>query len=104
MIAVDDTTIAYLQRPAVRADAARCGTARSRTGARLSSDAGAKFDRVVDVDAATIAPQVTWGTSPEMVTTIDGRVPDPDKEKRPDAARRHRARARVHGARRRTRR
>jgi 3-isopropylmalate/(R)-2-methylmalate dehydratase large subunit len=35
------------------------------------------------LDAATIAPQVTWGTSPEMVTTIDGRVPDPDKEKDP---------------------
>ena len=50
-----------------------------------------------------IAPQVTWGTSPEMVTSIEGRVPDPDTRKRPDAARRHRARARVHGARARTR-
>ena len=35
------------------------------------------------LDAAAIEPQVTWGTSPEMVTTIDGRVPDPDKEKDP---------------------
>ena len=41
------------------------------------SDPGAKFDRVVTLDAAAIKPQVTWGTSPEMVDTIDGRVPDP---------------------------
>ena len=47
------------------------------------SDAGAKFDREVVLDAAAIVPQVTWGTSPEMVTTIEGRVPDPDKEKDP---------------------
>ncbi|RYF14054.1 MAG: 3-isopropylmalate dehydratase large subunit [Comamonadaceae bacterium] len=47
----------------------------------LFSDADAKFDTVVTLDAAQILPQVTWGTSPEMVTTIDGRVPDPDKEK-----------------------
>jgi 3-isopropylmalate/(R)-2-methylmalate dehydratase large subunit len=47
----------------------------------LFSDADAKFDTVVELDAAQIVPQVTWGTSPEMVTTIDGRVPDPDKEK-----------------------
>jgi len=38
---------------------------------------------VLAIDGATIAPQVTWGTSPEMVTTIEGRVPDPDKEKDP---------------------
>lgn len=47
----------------------------------LFSDADAKFDTVVRLDASEIVPQVTWGTSPEMVTTIDGRVPDPDKEK-----------------------
>ena len=43
----------------------------------LHSDADAQFDRVVELDAAQIEPQVTWGTSPEMVTTINGRVPDP---------------------------
>ncbi|HEX9180491.1 MAG TPA: aconitase family protein, partial [Burkholderiales bacterium] len=43
----------------------------------LVSDEGARFDRVVELDAAQIRPQVTWGTSPEMVTTVDGRVPDP---------------------------
>lgn len=47
----------------------------------LFSDPDAKFDAVVKLDAAEIQPQVTWGTSPEMVTTIDARVPDPDKEK-----------------------
>ena len=41
------------------------------------------FDRRVEIDAGTIAPQVTWGTTPEMVTTIEGRVPDPDNEKDP---------------------
>jgi 3-isopropylmalate/(R)-2-methylmalate dehydratase large subunit len=52
----------------------------------LHTDADAKFDTVVELDATQIIPQVTWGTSPEMVTGIDGRVPDPDKEK--DASKR----------------
>ena len=47
----------------------------------LHSDVDAKFDVVVELDAAQIVPQVTWGTSPEMVLGIDARVPDPDKEK-----------------------
>ncbi len=47
----------------------------------LHSDADAHFDAVVELDAAQILPQVTWGTSPEMVLGIDARVPDPDKEK-----------------------
>ena len=47
----------------------------------LHSDADAHFDAVVELDAAQILPQVTWGTSPEMVLGIDGRVPDPDTEK-----------------------
>jgi 3-isopropylmalate/(R)-2-methylmalate dehydratase large subunit len=46
----------------------------------LKSDPGAHFDAVVELDAAQIQPQVTWGTSPEMVLPVDGRVPDPDKE------------------------
>jgi len=46
----------------------------------LHSDEGAKFDKVVTLDAADIEPQVTWGTSPEMVTAVSGRVPDPAKE------------------------
>jgi 3-isopropylmalate/(R)-2-methylmalate dehydratase large subunit len=51
----------------------------------LHSDEGAKFDKVVTLDAAAIDPQVTWGTSPEMVTSISGSVPDPAKE--PDETR-----------------
>ena len=47
----------------------------------LHTDADAVFDTVVELDASQIIPQVTWGTSPEMVLGIDGRVPDPDKEK-----------------------
>ena len=47
----------------------------------LHSDAGAHFDAVVELDATQILPQVTWGTSPEMVLGIDARVPDPEKEK-----------------------
>jgi 3-isopropylmalate/(R)-2-methylmalate dehydratase large subunit len=47
----------------------------------LRSDADAAFDAVVELDATQIRPQVTWGTSPEMVLSIEDRVPDPDKEK-----------------------
>jgi 3-isopropylmalate/(R)-2-methylmalate dehydratase large subunit len=47
----------------------------------LHSDADAIFDRVVELDARAIRPQVTWGTSPEMVLSIDDRVPDPEREK-----------------------
>ena len=47
----------------------------------LQSDASAHFDAVIELDTSTIVPQVTWGTSPEMVLGIDGHTPDPDKEK-----------------------
>ncbi len=50
----------------------------------LHSDADAAFDQVIELDASGIIPQVTWGTSPEMVLGIDNRVPDPDKEKDPN--------------------
>jgi 3-isopropylmalate/(R)-2-methylmalate dehydratase large subunit len=80
MIAVDDTTIAYLEgRPlAPKGDSWARAVTHWRT---LRSDAGARFDSVVNIDASSLAPHVTWGTSPEMVATIDGRVPDPEKEK-----------------------
>jgi 3-isopropylmalate/(R)-2-methylmalate dehydratase large subunit len=82
MIAVDDTTIAYLQgRPlAPKGELWDRAVDHWRT---LRSDQGVMFDRVVTIDAASLAPHVTWGTSPEMVTTIDGRVPDPDAERDP---------------------
>ncbi|MBI3230563.1 MAG: 3-isopropylmalate dehydratase large subunit [Burkholderiales bacterium] len=83
MIAVDDTTINYLRgRPF-----SPSGPHWERACAywnTLHSDPGARFDLVVNLNAADIKPQVTWGTSPEMVLPIDGRVPDPDAEKDPN--------------------
>jgi len=58
----------------------------ARYWSTLQSDAGAKFDKVVELDASQLLPQVTWGTSPEMVLSINDVVPDPDKEK--DASKR----------------
>jgi len=82
MVGVDDTTLAYLNdRPFAPKGELWDRAVRQWRG--LVSDAGAKFDREVVLDAAGIEPQVTWGTSPEMVTAIGGRVPDPDKEKDP---------------------
>jgi 3-isopropylmalate/(R)-2-methylmalate dehydratase large subunit len=77
LVAVDDKTIEYVKnRPmsprGVEWDQA---VAYWRT---LYSDPDATFDTVVELDATQVIPQVTWGTSPEMVTGIDGRVPDPD--------------------------
>jgi 3-isopropylmalate/(R)-2-methylmalate dehydratase large subunit len=82
MVAVDDNTINYLKgRPfAPKPEQWDAAVAYWRT---LVSDEGAEFDRVVVLDAAEIQPQVTWGTSPEMVTTIDGAVPSPDDFKDP---------------------
>ena len=82
MVAVDGKTIEYLKgRPfAPKGEMFDRAAAYWKT---LQSDPGAQFDRVVDLDAASITPQVTWGTSPEMVTSIDGRVPEPAKESDP---------------------
>jgi len=83
MVAPDDTTFAYLEgRPFVpRGAEFREPVARWKA---LRSDAGAKFDTTVEVDASQLAPQVTWGTNPGMVTSISGRVPDPDSFTDPD--------------------
>ncbi len=85
MVAVDDNTIAYLK-----------GRPMSPTGPdwdravaywrTLRSDEGARFDAEIRIDATQLKPHLTWGTSPEMVVSIEDRVPDPDKEK--DAVRR----------------
>jgi 3-isopropylmalate/(R)-2-methylmalate dehydratase large subunit len=85
LVAVDDTTLDYLRgRPYAPAGADwDAAAAHWRT---LVSDPGARFDRVVEIDAAAVAPQVTWGTSPEMVVAVDGTVPDPARE--PDPGRR----------------
>ncbi len=77
MVAVDDTTIDYLRgRPfSPRGEQWDRAVEYWRT---LKSDDGAEFDRVVDIDARRILPQVTWGTSPEMVTDVRGQVPAPE--------------------------
>ena len=80
LVAVDETTVAYVK-----------GRPFSPTGVEwdqalvywrtLHSDPGAHWDAVVELDASQVQPQVTWGTSPEMVVGVDGRVPDPEREK-----------------------
>jgi 3-isopropylmalate/(R)-2-methylmalate dehydratase large subunit len=85
MIACDDTTLAYLAgRPfAPNGPAWDRAIAHWRT---LRSEESAAFATTHVFDASAMAPQVTWGTSPEMVVPVDGRVPDPDRER--DATRR----------------
>ncbi|MYN44373.1 3-isopropylmalate dehydratase large subunit [Pseudoduganella sp. FT93W] len=80
IIGVDDTTINYVKGRPFSPVGPHWDRAVEywRT---LHSDAGARFDLVVTLNAAEIKPQVTWGTSPEMVLAIDGRIPDPDHEK-----------------------
>ncbi|MDD3018621.1 MAG: 3-isopropylmalate dehydratase large subunit [Comamonas sp.] len=80
LVAVDDKTIAYVQ-----------GRPLAPTGAEweqavaywqtLHSDEDAQWDAIVTLQGADIVPQVTWGTSPEMVIGADARVPDPEQEK-----------------------
>jgi 3-isopropylmalate/(R)-2-methylmalate dehydratase large subunit len=94
LVAVDEKTIDYVKgRPLAPGHNAVDGNAAAVEWDQavaywktLHSDTDAHFDTVVTLDAAQIIPQVTWGTSPEMVLGIDSRVPDPDKEK--DASKR----------------
>jgi 3-isopropylmalate/(R)-2-methylmalate dehydratase large subunit len=76
MVAADDITVEYLKgRPF--APQGELWDMAVEFWRSLHSDVGAQFDRVVELDATQIKPQVTWGTSPEMVVAVDGRVPDP---------------------------
>jgi 3-isopropylmalate/(R)-2-methylmalate dehydratase large subunit len=85
LIAVDEVTLDYVKsRPLAPKGAA--WDAAVRDWRALHSDADARFDREIVIDAAAVAPQVTWGTSPELVLPIGGSVPDPAAE--PDASRR----------------
>ncbi len=79
LIAVDDKTIEYIKgRPF--APKGEMWDRAVKTWQDLESDKGAHFDKVVSLDAANIQPQVTWGTSPEMVVPVTGEVPDPVTE------------------------
>ena len=76
MIAPDDTTYEYIagKRFAPKGEAFDAAVEEWK---QLPTDEGARYDRTLKLDAADIAPQVTWGTNPGMVTDVTGRVPDP---------------------------
>jgi len=80
LVAVDETTIAYVRNRPFSPTGVEWEQAVGywRT---LHSDADAAWDAVVDIDASALRPQVTWGTSPEMVVSIEDRVPDPERER-----------------------
>ena len=82
MVAVDDKTIEYIKGRPFAPDENLWSQAVAQWR-QLRSDAGAVFDAVVELRGEEIKPQVTWGTSPEMVVPIDGRIPDPEAEKDP---------------------
>ncbi|MDD2917418.1 3-isopropylmalate dehydratase large subunit [Rhodoferax sp.] len=89
LVAVDDKTIQYVKgrplapgynSPSAAAAAVEWDQAVAYWKT-LHSDADAHFDAIIDIDASQLVPQVTWGTSPEMVLGVNDRVPDPDREK-----------------------
>jgi 3-isopropylmalate/(R)-2-methylmalate dehydratase large subunit len=83
IMGVDETTINYVKgRPYAPAEGKAWRQA-LQYWRKLHTDEGAEFDRVVELRAEEIKPQVTWGTSPEMVLSIEDKVPDPEKEKDP---------------------
>jgi 3-isopropylmalate/(R)-2-methylmalate dehydratase large subunit len=80
LVGVDETTLAYVKgRPFSPSGIEWDHAVAYWRG--LQSDADAAWDQIVELDAAQLRPQVTWGTSPEMVLSIDDRVPDPEREK-----------------------
>ena len=80
MVAVDQKTIDYFRGRPYAPTGALWDQA-VQYWSTLHSDEGAQFDKVIDINARDILPQVSWGTSPEMVLPVDARIPDPDKEK-----------------------
>ena len=82
MVAVDEKTIAYLQGRMFSPTGVQWDQA-VKYWSTLQTDEGAHFEKVVSLDATQIQPQVTWGTNPQMVTTVGGKVPDPLLEKDP---------------------
>ena len=85
LVAVDDKTIDYVKGRPYAPSGALWEQAKIDWQS-LQSDSGAHYDYVVHLDAASIRPQVTWGTSPEMVVAVDGCIPDPETE--PDLVKR----------------
>ncbi|WP_226500028.1 3-isopropylmalate dehydratase large subunit [Pseudomonas sp. MWU16-30322] len=79
LVAADEKTVEYVKGRPFAPKGAQWDQA-VEAWKDLVSDADAKFDTVVELDAAQIKPQVSWGTSPEMVLAVDQNVPDPTKE------------------------
>ncbi|MDE0185616.1 MAG: 3-isopropylmalate dehydratase large subunit [Candidatus Poribacteria bacterium] len=77
MVAPDDTTYEYLADREFSPKGEAFNRAVERWN-RLRPDEGASYDKSISIDAKTLAPQVTWGTNPGMVTDVTGVVPDPD--------------------------
>ena len=96
LIAVDDKTIAYVQN---RPFAPKGALMEQAVAAwrELRSDPGARFDSAVDLDAAQIEPQVSWGTSPDTAVPVTASVPDPEQEENPVKAESMRAALRYMG-------
>jgi 3-isopropylmalate/(R)-2-methylmalate dehydratase large subunit len=82
MVAVDDKTLEYVKGRPMAPTGGEWNKAVDYWNT-LHSDTGAHFDQVIKIDAKDIKPQVTWGTSPEMVVAIDGITPDPTQESDP---------------------
>ena len=82
MVAVDEITLEYVKNKPFAPSGAHWDLAVAEWR-ELRSDVDAKFDRVVRIDGGSIQPQVTWGTSPEMVLPVSGAVPNPDAESDP---------------------
>ena len=80
LVGVDDKTINYLESKPFSPLGENWKKAVT-DWENLVSDKGAKFDKTIDIDASSIEPQVTWGTSPEMVCSINDKIPDPLQEK-----------------------
>ena len=83
MVAPDETTFAYIEGRSHAPDGADWQRALDRWRS-LPTDPGARYDRVLVVDVASLEPQVTWGTNPGMVAPVGGRVPDPSEYSDPD--------------------
>ena len=82
MVAVDDITLAYVKNKPFAPKGQQWARAVA-SWRELHSDADARFDQVVKLDAKDIEAQVSWGTSPEMVLPISARVPDPEQQTDP---------------------
>ena len=79
LIAFDETTYNYMLNK-IYAPSKKYFDSAVKYWESLVSDIDAEFDKEISIDASDILPQVTWGTSPEMTMSIDGKLPDPDEE------------------------